>query len=217
MNADMRYKLYIFDLDGTILDTLTDLWSAVNYTMRQFGYPTLTKEQVGDRTGNGIARLVKLSLPEGVDEDAQKRALAIFKQYYVEHCADNAKPYERIKDVIATLKESGAKCAVISNKADEAVQKLAKDYFDGSFDVVIGQKDGVRQKPYPDEVESVLKELGVKKQDAVYIGDSEVDVQTAKNANLDLIAVSWGFRGKARLIECGAKVIIDTPEQILEY
>lgn len=213
----MRYKLYIFDLDGTILDTLTDLWSAVNYTMRQFDYPTLTKEQVADRTGNGIARLVRLSLPEGVDEDTQKRALAIFKQYYVEHCADNTKPYEHIKDVIATLKESGAKCAVISNKADEAVQKLAKDYFDGLYDVVMGQKDGVRQKPYPDEVESVLKELDVKRQDAVYIGDSEVDVQTAKNAGLDLIAVSWGFRGKARLAESGANVIIDTPEQILQY
>ena len=213
----MKYKLYIFDLDGTILDTLTDLWRAVNYTMRQFGYPTLTKEQVADRTGNGIARLVRLSLPDGVDEDTQKRALATFKEYYVEHCADNTKPYERIKDVIATIKNSGAKCAVISNKADEAVQKLAKDYFDGSFDVVMGQKDGVRQKPYPDEVESVLNELGVSKQEAVYIGDSEVDVQTARNANFDLIAVSWGFRGKARLIECGAKVIIDTPEQILQY
>jgi len=213
----MKYKLYIFDLDGTILDTLTDLWRAVNYTMCKTGYPTLTKEEVADRTGNGIARLVKLSLPEGVGEDVQKNALAIFKEYYVEHCADNTKPYERIKDVIATLKESGAKCAVISNKADEAVQKLAKDYFDGLFDVVVGQKDGVRQKPYPDEVESVLNELGVKAQDAVYIGDSEVDVQTAKNAGLDLIAVSWGFRGKARLIESGAKVIIDTPEQILEY
>ena len=213
----MKYRLYIFDLDGTILDTLTDLWRAVNYTMRKFGYPTLEKNEVADRTGNGIARLVRLSLPEGVDEDTQKSALAIFKQYYVEHCDDNTKPYEHIKDVIGTLKESGAKCAVISNKADEAVQKLTKDYFDGSFDIVMGQKDGVRQKPYPDEAESVLKELGVEKQDAVYIGDSEVDVQTAQNAGLDLIAVSWGFRGKARLVECGANVIIDTPEQILEY
>lgn len=213
----MRHKLYIFDLDGTILDTLTDLWNAVNYTMRKFGYPTLEKGEVADRTGNGIARLVKSSLPSGVGEDVQKRALATFKEYYVEHCADNTKPYEHIKDVIATLKENGAKCAVISNKADEAVQKLAKDYFDGLFDVVVGQKDGVRQKPYPDEVESVLKELDVKREDAVYIGDSEVDVQTANNARMDLVAVSWGFRGRTRLEESGAKVIVDSPEQILEY
>jgi len=213
----MKYKLYIFDLDGTILDTLTDLWRAVNYTMRKYGYPTLEKSEVADRTGNGIARLVSLSLPSGTDEDIQKRALATFKEYYVEHCADNTKPYEHIKEVILSLKNGGAKCAVISNKADEAVQKLARDYFDGLFDAVVGQKDGVRQKPYPDEVESVLDELGVQKQDALYIGDSEVDVQTANNAGLDLIAVSWGFRGRARLLESGAKVIVDTPERILEH
>lgn len=213
----MRHKLYIFDLDGTILDTLTDLWLAVNYTMRRFGYPTLERDEVADRTGNGIARLVRLSLPSDADEDVQKVALATFKEYYVEHCADNTKPYEHIKEVILSLKNGGAKCAVISNKADEAVQKLAKDYFDGLFDAVVGQKDGVRQKPYPDEVESVLDRLGIKKHDAVYIGDSEVDVQTANNAGIDLIAVSWGFRGKARLEESGAKVIVDAPEQILAY
>lgn len=214
---NMSYLLYIFDLDGTILDTLTDLANAVNYTMNRFGFATYREKDVADRTGNGIARLVRLCLPENADENTFKTALGVFKEYYVAHCADNTKPYVDIKNVISELKARGAKCAVISNKADEAVQKLAKDYFYGLFDAVVGQKEGVRVKPYPDTVENVLNILNVPREKTVYIGDSEVDIMTARNAEIKCLSVAWGFRSEDFLIENGADVIIHSPKEILNY
>lgn len=208
-------SLYIFDLDGTILDTLEDLATSVNYALAVFDFPPLSQSEIADRTGNGVKRLVEESVPKGTDTKTTLAVLDVFKQHYFYHCADNTKPYDEIQSVVETLRKQGKKCAVVSNKMDSAVQELAKDYFDGLFDIVVGQRDGVRAKPYPDSVNEVVKELDADKINTVYIGDSEVDLQTAINAQVDCVAVSWGFRGRKRLEECGAKIIIDNPKEIL--
>lgn len=208
-------SLYIFDLDGTILDTLEDLATSVNYALEVFDFPPLSKSEISDRTGNGVKRLIEESVPKGTDTKTTLAVLDVFKQHYFYHCADNTKPYDDIRSVVETLRKRGKKCAVVSNKMDSAVQELAKDYFEGLFDVVVGQRDDVRAKPYPDSVNAVVNELGVEKSRTVYIGDSEVDLQTAINAQVDCVAVSWGFRGRKRLEECGAKIIIDNPKEIL--
>lgn len=142
----MKKKLYIFDLDGTILDTLKDLAISVNYALAVFDFPPLSDKEVADRTGNGVQRLVELSVPSGTDTKTTFAVLDVFKQHYFYHCADHTRPYDGIKDVICEIRKQGAKCAVVSNKMDSAVQELAKDYFDGLFDFVAGQKDGVRKK-----------------------------------------------------------------------
>lgn len=212
----MKYDLYIFDLDGTILDTKLDLALSVNYALGVFDLPQLSVEEVADRTGNGIKRLIEESVPCGTDKKTTLAVLDVFKQHYFFHCADHTKPYDGISDVIEKIKADGKKCAVVSNKADRAVQELVCDYFGGIFDVVVGQRDDVRAKPYPDSVNTVIKTLGADRNKCVYVGDSEVDVQTAKNANLPCICVSWGFRGRERLEKCGAKAIVDKPRDILQ-
>lgn len=213
----MKYDLYIFDLDGTILDTLQDLAISVNYALGVFDFPCLSESEVADRTGNGVKRLVEQSVPCGTDKKTALAVLDVFKQHYFYHCADHTKPYDGIIELLKTLKANGKKCAVVSNKMDSAVQELAKDYFDGLFDAVVGQRDDVRAKPYPDSVNKVIETLSVERSKCVYIGDSEVDVQTASNADLPCICVSWGFRGRVRLVEAGAKTIVDDPRQIADF
>lgn len=213
----MKKKLYIFDLDGTILDTLKDLAISVNYALAVFDFPPLSDKEVADRTGNGVQRLVELSVPSGTDTKTTFAVFDVFKQHYFYHCADHTRPYDGIKDVICEIRKQGAKCAVVSNKMDSAVQELAKDYFDGLFDFVAGQKDGVRKKPYPDTVLLVLDTFGVRKEDALYIGDSEVDIATAKNADMDGLSVAWGFRDRELLKRSGAMRIISKPIEILQY
>lgn len=212
----MEYELYIFDLDGTILDTIDDLAISVNYALSVFGFPTLSTSEVADRTGNGVRRLVEESVPANTDKKTTLAVLDVFKQHYFYYCADHTKPYDGIVDMLKELKANGKKLAVVSNKMDSAVQELAKDYFDKIFDAVVGQRDDVRAKPYPDSVDKVIETLGIDESETLYIGDSEVDVQTAINANLDCVGVSWGFRGRQRLKECGAKIVVDKPKDILE-
>lgn len=213
----MKKKLYIFDLDGTILDTLEDLAISVNYALAVFDFPPLSNKEIADRTGNGVQRLVELSVPSTADRKTTLAVLDVFKQHYFYHCADHTRPYDDIKDVICEIRRQGAKCAVVSNKMDSAVQELAKDYFEGLFDFVSGQKDGVRKKPYPDTVLLALKTLGVNKKDALYIGDSEVDIATAKNADMECLSVDWGFRDRQVLVESGATQIISKPKDILKF
>lgn len=213
----MKRALYVFDLDGTILDTLTDLTNSVNFVLSKYGESPLSAREVADRTGNGVRVLVQKSLPADVDSETFKKAFADFSAHYMQHCADNTRAYDGIKDVLQKIREQGAKCAVVSNKTDGAVQLLAKKHFDGLFDFVTGQKDGVRPKPYPDAVELVLDALGVCKSDALYIGDSEVDVATAKNVGMDCLCVDWGFRDENRLKKSGAERIISDPQDILKF
>lgn len=213
----MKYKLLIFDMDGTILNTLDDLTDTTNYALMQHKLPTHTLEEVRMMVGNGLAMLIEKAVPEGSDQALKAKVLETYLSYYKEHCADKTRPYEGICETIKKARDMGYKTAVVSNKTDAAVQSLCEDYFKGLFDASIGDKEGVRRKPYPDSVEAVLEMLKVDKADAVYIGDSDVDIMTAKNSGLDLIGVSWGFRGRDFLKEHGAQTIIDKAEQLFDF
>ncbi len=211
----MKIKLAVFDLDGTVLNTLEDLYLAVNYALRLSGFPERSKAEVRSFVGNGIKRLVELSVPENTDEQNINRVLCDFNGYYAAHCADNTKPYDGITDVLSALKKSGIKTAVVSNKADYAVQALCKKYFDSLFDFAVGEREGISRKPAPDSVNEALRVLCTEKENAVYIGDSEVDIKTAQNAGMSCICVSWGFRSREKLALSGATLIVDEVSQLI--
>lgn len=213
----MKKKLVIFDLDGTILDTLQDLADSTNYALVYHGFPERSVDEVRRFVGNGIGNLIKRAVPEHTPEDVTDAVLSTFKLHYGEHCADTTRPYEGILPLLSKLKEEGIQTAVVSNKADFAVQELCDRYFSGCFDFVVGEREGIRRKPSPDSVNEVLKKLQKTAEESVYIGDSDVDVDTAVNAGMDMIGVSWGFRGREFLIEHGAKKIVDIPEEIWEW
>ena len=213
----MKYQLAIFDLDGTLLDTLEDLADSANYIMGQFGHPARTIAEVRSFVGNGIRKLIERSAPEETPAEEIDRMFEQFKEYYGAHCADKTKPYDGILEVLAALQKQGVKLAVVSNKADYAVKALCEQYFPGCFDEAVGERVGIARKPAPDTVNEVLKNLQMDKSQAVYIGDSEVDVQTAQNAEMDCIAVDWGFRDTEVLKRAGADIIVSTPENLFKY
>ncbi len=205
----MKYQLAIFDLDGTILDTLEDLTDSTNHVLSSNGYPTHSIDEVRSYVGNGIYMLIKRAVPNATDEKEIQRLFEQFVSYYKDHCAIKTKAYEGINDLLFALKENNVKRAVVSNKGDFAVKILIDDYFPDLFEISVGEKQGVRKKPYADSVNEVLRLLGCKKEEAVYIGDSEVDIQTAKNAGLACISVSYGFRSKEFLKENDASLIVE--------
>ena len=209
----MKYKIAIFDLDGTILNTIEDLADSLNYALAKNGYKERTVAETQSFVGNGLLMLVKRAIkPETSEEEAQK-VLADLKAYYKIHCADKTKPYEGIPELLKDLKTADYLLAVVSNKADYAVQILCEQYFPGMFDLAVGERENVRRKPAPDSVNAVLAEFELKKADAVYIGDSDVDIETAENVGTDSILVAWGFRGADFLREKGAKnIVFDTEE-----
>lgn len=210
----MKYKLAIFDLDGTILDTLEDLADAVNYALGEYGYPLRTIEEVRRFVGNGIRKLIERAVPAGLTQEEISGVHQTFAAYYQEHCADKTRPYEGILSLLERLRAAGCLTAVVSNKADVAVQPLCQHYYEGLFDYAVGERAGIRRKPAPDAVQEVLRRLQVDARDAVYIGDSEVDIQTAANAGLDSIIVTWGFRDRAYLESQGGRQFVDRPEEI---
>jgi len=210
----MKYALAVFDLDGTVLDTLDDLANSLNHALAEHHYPTRTRAEVRRFVGNGIGKLIARGVPEGTSEDAIKRVHETFTQHYAKHCADNTMPYDGILPLLAELRDAGQKTAVLSNKADYAVQSLCDEYFPSLFDAAAGEKEGIRRKPAPDGVNAVLKAVGIDREKAVYIGDSEVDIETAKNAGMDCIIVDWGFRDRGFLKEAGADVIVSTVEEL---
>lgn len=212
----MRYKLALFDLDGTVLDTLEDLTDATNAAMAMHGYPTHSIDAVRSFVGNGIGNLIRSALPEGTNEAEFHTVLGDFKKYYGEHCADKTKPYDGVLEMLRTLRAAGVQTAVVSNKADFAVKALVERYFKGLFDIAIGEREGVARKPAPDSVLEVMRELGADAAECVYIGDSDVDVLTAKNAGVDGIFVTWGFRSEACLRETGAETVVYTPADIAD-
>lgn len=211
----MKYKLLIFDMDGTILDTLQDLYNCLNFALAKNGYPERTFSEVRSFVGNGLEKLTERGLPEGTPESKTKSVLADLKDYYKVHCKDETKPYDGILELLKTVKEKGYKTAVVSNKADFAVQELVRQYFPNLFDMALGEREGQRKKPEPDMVYNVLAALCVSKEDAVYIGDSEVDIATAQNAGVESIIVEWGFRERSFLERMGAKRIVQKPFDIL--
>ena len=198
----MKYDSVIFDLDGTLLDTLEDLADSMNYALSAHNMKVRTLDEIRAFVGNGMLNLAKKAVPEGTDEKTVNAVLATFKAHYADHSQDKTKPYDGIIPLLTSLKERGIPTAVVSNKGDYAVQLLMPKYFGDLIDVAIGELEGVARKPEPDTVHLAMKRMGVK--NPVYVGDSEVDVLTAKNAGIDGIFVTWGFRSKNELTEAGA-------------
>ena len=196
----MSYKAVLFDMDGTLLDTLEDLRDSTNHVLRQMGYPERSLEEMRRFVGNGAEKQIRRAVPEGTSEEKIMEVLTAYRAYYQDHCQIKTRVYDGLLDMLSELKAKGIKLAVVSNKPDSAVQKLSREYFGDRMDFAVGPSDGVRCKPYPDMAETALKALGIAKKDAVFVGDSEVDVQTGLNAGLDVIAVSWGFRSREVVI-----------------
>ncbi|PWM33532.1 MAG: HAD family hydrolase [Coriobacteriia bacterium] len=209
-------KVAVFDLDGTLLDTTRDLALAVNHTLAVFGMPQLPQDQVIAYTGNGIARLMEQSVPAGTPRDVWERAFDEFKRYYGAHALDHTEPYPGIPECVAALRAEGLGVAVVSNKADFAVQEIIDARMPGCFDAVLGECEarGIRRKPAPDMVLAALDQLGAARDGLVYIGDSEVDVATAAACACPCVSVSWGFRSREELVVAGATRIVDTPDEL---
>lgn len=212
----MPYKTYIFDLDGTLLDTLQDLANAVNHAMKEMKFPVHTVDEVRNFIGNGMRMLIRRSVPEGTNESDYEKTLEIFSKYYHRHLADFTKPYDGITELLDVLKKKGCHTAVVSNKSHTAAQAVVKYFFGRRFDIVAGKTDSFPAKPEPDSVLYVMDKLKAKKEDCIFIGDSDVDVLTAHNAGLACIGVTWGNRDRKTLEESGADFIADVPSQIAE-
>lgn len=211
----MHYDLAIFDMDGTILDTLDDLTDTLNHALRVCSFPARTRAEVEGFVGDGICKLVERGLPTGAGEEAQRRVHGEFVDYYRVHRADHTHPYPGIVELVEDLRNAGIRTAVVSNKDDDAVKALCVRFFPGLIDCAIGHREGLRRKPAPDTVNEALEKLAIPRGRAVYIGDTEVDLSTAKNAEMDCIACAWGFRGHGLLEEDGARLIVDAPEEVL--
>ena len=212
----MTYQTAVFDLDGTLLDTLEDLYLATNMALERHSLPPRTRDEVRMFVGNGVEMLILRAVPDDTDEDTVLWVLADFKRIYSSICEDHTKPYDGILDMLTALRERGVRIAVVSNKFDAATKKLCAKYFGELVEVAIGERAGVRKKPAPDTVLEALRELGVTADHAVYIGDSDVDIRTAENCGMPCISVTWGLRDEDFLIENGAKTLVDSPETLLD-
>ena len=206
----MRYQGVLWDMDGTVLDTLEDLWAAVNVSLRRFSLPEASLEAVRAGLGNGAAHLISCVAPE----EKREQVLAFYKPWYDAHCNLKTRPYPGILPLMGALRAGGVRQAIISNKPDPAVQELAKSYFPGLLETAVGESETVRRKPNPDAVLAAVRQMGLNVADCVYIGDTEVDLATAKNAGMACIAVSWGFRSREQLIASGATRIAATAEEL---
>lgn len=211
----MKKKNIIWDLDGTLLDTLKDLHLATNHALMEHGMPERTFEEVRRFVGNGVRRLMVLSVPDGDNNPVFEDTFASFKSYYVEHCMDNTGLYPGIRETLKELKAKGYHMAIVSNKLQAGVTELHETFFKDTIEVAIGERPDVRRKPEPDMVYLAMKELGATTEDSVYIGDSEVDVATGRGAGLPCISVLWGFRTKEELLQHGATTFVDTPQEII--
>ena len=215
LNTEKTITTIVFDMDGTVLNTLDDLTVSMNYVLEKFGYPGHTVEEYRLFFGNGVKEALRLALPEDVPSEIIDDMLPIYKEHYDAHCLDKTRPYDGVVEVMNELKQKGYKLAIVSNKIDSAVKELNQRFFADAVGIAIGEKPGVNRKPAPDMVEAALKELGSTKEEAVYVGDSEVDFMTAKNSKLPCISVLWGFRDKEYLIEQGAYCFAENPEDII--
>lgn len=205
----------VWDMDGTVLNTLIDLRDSVNYVLRKYNMPEHTIEEYRRYFGSGIRYALECAVVDGTPSETIDEMLPIFKEHYDVHCLDNTCPYDGILDAMKKLKEKGYKMAIVSNKIDSAVKELNEKFFKEYVDVAIGETPGTKRKPAPDMVEQTLKELGSSKEESIYIGDSEVDLQTAINSSLPCISVLWGFRDRDYLIEQGATTFAETPEELV--
>lgn len=210
----MRYNTIVFDLDGTLLNTLEDLCDSVNVIMERFGWKTHSLEEIRRFVGNGIGKLMERATPEGRENPQFEEAFEAFRAYYTDHCQIKTRAYDGVVDLMNELKENGAKLAIVSNKNDAAVKELNEIYFSGCVSAAIGEVEGRQRKPAPDEVYAALEELGSTKDEAVYIGDSEVDYATACASGLPCVLVSWGFRDKELLESFDAEKVVDNVKDL---
>ena len=212
------YNTYIFDLDGTLLDTLSDLAASCNYALRTHGMPEHSIDDVRRFVGNGVRKLMERAIPDGEANPDFEATFATFREYYMHHSLDTTKPYPEIIDTLAELKARGCRLAVVSNKMMAATVELCKHFFPDTIEVAIGENEaeGIKKKPAPDTVLAALKQLGVSGEDAVYVGDSDVDLATARNSGLPCISVLWGFRDRDFLLDHGATTFITSPKELLD-
>ncbi len=212
-----QYQTAIFDLDGTLLDSLCDLHISVNHALRQMHYPERTMDEVRSFVGNGVCVLIQRAVPEGTDAEQVKQCLQLFKQHYVLHCREHTVPYDGIMPMLYELRRRGIRTAIVSNKLQAGVDELYESHFCEVIDIPIGEHDGVRRKPAPDMVDEAIVRLNVAKADCLYIGDSEVDAQTARNAGVDDVSVLWGFRDERTLRQAGATRFVSHPSELLQF
>ena len=211
----MEYKTYIFDLDGTLLDTLHDLWVSCNYALRENGMPERSLDEVRRFVGNGVKKLMERVIPLGLDNSKFDVTYETFRKHYLVHSLDTTKPYSGIPELLANLKKHGKHMAVVSNKFYVATQELCRHFFGDYIDIAIGERENIRKKPAPDTVNEAIRQLGVGREDAVYIGDSDVDVMTARNSNMPCISVLWGFRDRDFLMQHGATTFVAAPKELM--
>ena len=210
----MRYKAVLFDMDGTVLDTLADLTNAVNHVLALYGMPQRTPREVAGFLGNGAERLLTLSVPAGTSRETVREMLAVYQPWYDAHCLIKTAPYDGILPLMQELKEHGLRLAIISNKPDRAVQELSAAFFPGLLELSVGESPSVRRKPAPDTVLKAAAQIGLPVDQCVYVGDSEVDLQTARNAGMDCISVTWGFRDEPQLLDAGAATLVHTTKEL---
>lgn len=210
------YNTYIFDLDGTLLSTLADLAASCNYALRTNGMPEHTEDDVRRFVGNGVKKLMERAVPDGLQNPLFDKAFADFRQHYMKHNLDTTRPYDGIMPMLEQLRLRGKQVAVVSNKFYAATQELCRHFFGDLVDVAIGEREDIRRKPAPDTVIEALRQLGANAEGSVYIGDSDVDIDTARNSGMPCISVMWGFRDKEFLIEHGATTLVATPQEILD-
>ncbi|MBR1821853.1 MAG: HAD-IA family hydrolase [Clostridia bacterium] len=212
----MKYDAIFFDLDGTVIDSLQDIADAVNHTMRHFGLPEYAAEALKPHLGWGVGTLMRRLLPACSDARLEE-ILAFYKPYYAAHTRDKSRPFEGILPMLARLKADGLALAIISNKPDAAVQPLARAFFSDVVSLAMGETEGVRRKPQPDMLEMAARKLGLDLSRCLYVGDSEVDIDTAKNTGIDCVCVTWGFRSREALIAAGATRVIDAPAALVTF
>lgn len=212
----MKYQTYIFDLDGTLLDSLTDLELSCNYALRVNGMPERTLEEVRMFVGNGVKKLMERAIPHGLQNSLFDKTYEDFRQHYLVHNLDHTHPYAGIEEMLLHLIDANKHIAVVSNKFYAATQDLVRHFFGEKIQVAIGERVNIRKKPAPDTVNEALRLLGVSRENAVYIGDSDVDIMTAKNSGMPCISVLWGFRDKWFLIEHGGETFVEKPSEILD-
>ena len=209
-----KIRNIIWDMDGTLMDTLQDLAMAVNHALRKYNMPERTMEQIRRSVGNGVRRLVRLSVPDGEQNPQFQAVFDEFRNWYLLHCEDHTFPYEGIQNVLHELKSAGYRMAIVSNKLQEGIDELHRRWFSDTIDVAIGERPGIARKPAPDMVRLAMSELGASVGDSVYIGDSDVDLATARNSGLQCISVLWGFRTREELLQVGADCFAESPQDI---
>lgn len=214
--TDRKYDAIVFDLDGTLLNTLEDLKDSVNYGLRKFGMPERSLEEIRCFVGNGVQKLIERAVPKGTSQGEYEQVFMAFKKYYSIHCNDKTDLYPGIRELLTELKKSGYCMAIVSNKLQTGVETLKELYFKDYITVAIGGKEGIPQKPAPDMVIEAMEQLGITKEKVVYVGDSEVDIATAANTGIDCIVATWGFRSMQELLDAGGEIFADDPMDILK-